>query len=344
MATLNSDWGGGMSISFRAFMENKPAILQAHPGTLDLTETNIVTAFGHLRPAPGQDALPAKAHRCHLAEYWLDAYGLSRSLKSQALVSQGVRHALGLLFAGYAALGYRARLPADIYPVYLEFAARAGLEVSTYLAADSLTLEGLGDAEVLLLTNPAKPWGTWLSEQEIAVVKIWLARDPRRRVIVDAVYTWEASLNPLTMTLFHTGQAIVLHSLSKAWLWPLVFGVALIPKQDVAQWTPVFRAAPPAQDMLRLAEVLLTQHVSFPASLSSVLVAAESRLRMLLLKKEIAISERQPVKLRYHFVVSRSWEALLRESGVLALPAAVFGHSSTDLSIVTSLTAYAIER
>jgi histidinol-phosphate/aromatic aminotransferase/cobyric acid decarboxylase-like protein len=326
-----------VTIDFRSFIESKPAVLQANPDVVDLTELNVVSAYSHLRAQPSQESLPEKAHRCHLAEFWLDAMGISRALKRQALVSQGVRHSLSLLFVGYAKTGMQLCLPADVYPVYLDLAASAGAEVSTYLASECITIEKIGKADILLITNPAKPWGTLLSEEEVAVVKMWLEGDKRRRVIVDAVYTWEQQLNSQTMELFATGQAFVLHSLSKGWLYPLVLGIALVPEQDVEAWTPRFHAALSDQERLRFAHFLLTQHADFPTSLPSVFALAESRLRALLLEKCVRISDNASAPIRYHFVIQRPWSELLKHNGILALPACIFGYPFNELSIVTSL-------
>lgn len=333
-------------MDFRTFMKQRAELLQQYPDALDLTETNVVTALGGVRPQPSEDILSRQAYRCNLAEFWLDALNLPRALKPQALVSQGVRHSLEQLFALFARQGTQAILPSDVYPVYLDIAKAQGLGYSTYRAAEPIvdTLSAL-EGDVLLVTNPVKPWGRWLEQAEVAAIQGWLAHNPARRVIVDAVYTWDEKLDATTLDLFASGQAYVLHSLSKGWLYPLAMGVALVPAQDVDFCTPVFRGLSLAQDSLRIAQSMLTEHPGFPSALSLILADVEVVLFHELAARGVT-QVRKPQsggpghvwgRQRYHFIVEKAWQVLLKEHGVLALPASVFGEAGSDLSVVTSL-------
>jgi histidinol-phosphate/aromatic aminotransferase/cobyric acid decarboxylase-like protein len=333
-------------MDFRTFMKQRAELLQQYPDALDLTETNVVTALGSVRPQPSEEALARQAYRCHLAEFWLDALNLPRALKPQALVSQGVRHSLEQLFALFARQGAQAILPSDVYPVYLDIANSQGLTYSTYPAAKSIVeafSAQLGD--VLLVTNPVKPWGHWLDDAEVDAIRAWLSQNPARRVVVDAVYTWNDQLDSTTQTLFATGQAYVLHSLSKGWLYPLAMGVALVPAQDVDLCTPIFRALSLSQDSLRIAQSMLTEHPDFPNALSLILADIEDVLFQELAARGVAQVRKSPIqgllhvwgRQRYHFVVDENWQVLLKDHGVLALPASVFGEADDHVSVVTSL-------
>jgi aspartate/methionine/tyrosine aminotransferase len=336
-------------MNFRDFMKQRPSLLEQYPGVLDLTETSVVSALGHMRPEPTSREMPEKAHRCHLAEFWLDAFSLSRTLKPQALISQGVRHSLDILLAHYARQGARALLPADIYPVYLDIAQAHALDYAVYPAEDSLEQAlATTTCDVLLVTSPAKPWGRWLDEKELGAIRAWLSGAPHRRVIVDCVYTWDGVLDAQSMALFETGQGYLLHSLSKGWLRPLVMGVALVPEQDVPLWTPVFRNLSLAQDNLRVAQTLLTAHTHFPSRYSTTLRDAQNRLAAALLGRDVDIARvtnlaapigsfAPAVPLRYHFIIEQDWEVLLCHHGILALPLSVFGAGDGARSVVTSL-------
>lgn len=333
-------------MDFRTFMKQRAELLQQYPDALDLTETNVVTALGGVRPQPSEAALSRQAYRCHLAEFWLDALNLPRSLKPQALVSQGVRHSLEHLFALFARQGTRAILPSDVYPVYLDIANAQRLSYCAYPAARSI-VEALPalQGDVLLVTNPAKPWGRWLEEAEVVAIQSWLAQNPARRVVVDAVYTWNERFDSTTLALFATGQAYVLHSLSKGWLYPLAMGIALVPAQDVDLCTRVFRGLSLAQDSLRIAQSMLTEHPGFPSALSLILADVEAVLFQELAARGVTqIRRTQPEgvghawgRQRYHFIIEEDWQVLLKEHGVLALPASVFGEAAGNLSVATSL-------
>jgi histidinol-phosphate/aromatic aminotransferase/cobyric acid decarboxylase-like protein len=322
-------------MNFRDFMKQRAELLAANPGTLDLTETNLPASLEFIRVAPTEAELPAKAHRCHLAEFWLDAFKLSRDLKPRTLVSEGVRQSLGLLFGGFAQHQRRALIPADVYPVYLDLARAGGLQFETYSAECELTAEVLGNADVLLLTHPAKPFMKTLGTREKSAIAEWLSGDAARRLIIDGVYLWDDRLPDVYVK--NSNQAYFLHSLSKGWLRPLILGVALVPDQDVEMWTPVFRALTPSQDNLRLAQTLLTAHADFPAAVPLVLADAETRMREALTSRGISLRPTLGLSGRYHFIVDGNWKSLLEKHNVLALPLGTFGSNDEDRSVVTSL-------
>lgn len=323
--------------SFTNFSREKAAILAAQPRVLDLTETNVVRALSRIRPDPVALDLPERTHRCHLAEFWLDLFALPTSWKPRVLVSQGVRHSLRLLFTVYAASGLRVLLPDHVYPVYADIANTARLSWQTYPTLPRLAFRGLEDADVLLLCHPVKPLGAFLSSNELASIKAWLIGDRRRRVLIDAVYTFGTSFEPSTLELIGTGQAILLHSLSKGWVHPNIAGVALVADADIEQLTPVFRRSPPPGENLRLAHALLTQAGDFPDALQAELAFAEERLCDVLAQRGVAMPGAQGCPPRYLFVLQTDWRELLDRHGVLALPASVFGSPLPWHSVVSSL-------
>lgn len=312
------------------------------PAPLDLSETRMAKVLApHLTDAESLP-LPVTGYRCHVAEEWLAAFGLPAEWKPRALVTQGVRASLGALLTYFCSAGLRVGLPGDVYPVYQGLASDAGLTASQYESLRSGSLEHLlsnPDApDVLLVTEPFKPRGSHLHPAEIQAIAAWLRQAPHRRVVIDAVYTFDTVLSTATQMLLATEQAIVLHSLSKGWARPLHAGVALVPESDIEPLTPAFRALSVNRDALRIAQGLLQHDRGQPRRLARVLRAAEQELREALTSRGVSL--RPPVgeamQGQYLFLVDSPWTALL-ELGVLALPASVFGSDNAGLSVVSSL-------
>lgn len=325
----------GSPLDFRGFMAAIPKIIDTHPGVEDLTDTRFSGRLKHLRPEPIRDAGHG-GYRCHAARFWLETMGLPAGWFDRTLVCDGVRHGLSVLFRGFAAAHLTAVIPVDVYPTYGEIARAAGLRHRVYATRPTVDLANAGDADILLVCNPMKPRGSALDEAETMDVLRWLAADQRRRVVIDAVYTFDLAFEPSTLRLIETGQAILLHSLSKAWLHPLVMGTAIVPETDVALWTSAFRSEPADRTRLGLAEDLLTKARSFPSALPAILGEGERRLRIKLEKRGIPVPDHGRTVPRYLFVVERSWQILLEEYGLLALPMSVFG-GDEDSSVLSSL-------
>lgn len=320
---------------FRGFMAAVPEIIAAHPGAEDFTETRFASRLKNLRPEPdcGDGAI---GYRCHVARFWLDTMGLPSGWLDRTLVCGGVRHGLSLLFRGFASDNLTAAIPADVYPVYGDLARAAGLRHLTFATRPFIDMEAAAHADILLLCNPVKPRGSALDETETMNVLRWLAADRQRRVLIDAVYTFDTEFDAATLRLLATGQGILLHSLSKAWLHPLVMGAALVPEGDVSRWVPVFREEPADRIRLGLAEAILTKARSFPRSLPVILGEGEGRMMDILRTRGITLPHRNRPAPRYLFVVEMSWRSLLEEHGMLALPMTVFG-GREDSSVLSSL-------
>ncbi|WP_415949569.1 aminotransferase class I/II-fold pyridoxal phosphate-dependent enzyme [Streptomyces sp. KLOTTS4A1] len=330
---------------------------------LDAAETNVYRALAPLRPEP-----PTKTrtvHRCDLARAWLRRFELPEEWSGHAMVCRGVRHGLDVVFRWLHSVQARLWLPGDVYPVYFELARAAGLAPSSYPTLPSPVLPSpdlpgsRGDGrpespaddrpEYLLLANPSKPLGRYLSDAEVTAVLAWLREAPQRRLLIDSVYELGTPFAAGTRRLLDTGRAVLLHSVTKGWLWPRTFGVALLgpgrtepaglpdlselaePAQ-LAALSEAFRAEPPSQDQLRLADRLLAEHADLPRQVADALDARAERLFGRLpddvLDAIPAASRSCPGN--YFFPVDIPAEELRREYGVLAVPATAFGESSGD--------------
>ena len=321
-------------MNFSEFTRYRVELLASRPDVLDFAETRIGTTLGPYVPAGARAVPDAKAHRCHLAEFWLTHFQLPASWSSRTNISEGVRDSLARLFQVYADAGRRVAIPADVYPRYAELASEAGVAVRTYATVPNLESASWSEADVLLLANPLKPRGSFLTTVELAEVEQWLASDASRRVVIDAVYTFTNTFEPGILQLYGTGQAIVLHSLSKTWASPLLMGVALIPEADISTLRPVFQARAPSQEQLRRAQVLLTAYRDLPGAIANGLVDAQVRAQAAL---PLDLKAYATASVGYLQVVPYSADELLQRFNVLALPLTAFGSNRADLSVMSVL-------
>ncbi|MDX2600735.1 aminotransferase class I/II-fold pyridoxal phosphate-dependent enzyme [Streptomyces caniscabiei] len=333
------------------FQEFRRQQLSASAQLLDAAETNVYRALAALRPEPPTDI--RTVHRCDLARAWLRRFDLPEEWSGRAMVCRGVRHGLRTVFDWLRTAQARLWLPGDVYPVYFELARAAGLEPESYPTLPAPALPGSPAdhrPEYLLLANPSKPLGRYLTDAECAAVVAWLSASPHRRVLIDSVYDLGAPFAAGTRRLLDTGRTILLHSVTKGWLWPRTFGVVLLgPAQadltdptDMTHLTDLaeaFRADPPTPPQLRLAEALLTEHGDAPQQVVDELAVRAERLFERLpdevLKSIPTASRTCPGN--YFFPAAVPAETLQHEYGVLAVPVSVFGESAWSGSILTSL-------
>ncbi|MFF7394709.1 aspartate aminotransferase [Streptomyces scabiei] len=333
---------------FDAFQEFRQRQLGASSALLDAAETNVYRALAPLRPEAPTDE--RTVHRCDLARAWLRRFELPEEWSGHAMVCRGVRHGLGVVFPWLRAVRARLWLPGDVYPVYFELARAAGLAPLSYptLPTPILPTSPPPDhrPEYLLLANPSKPLGRYLSDAECAAVTSWLQESPNRRLLIDGVYDLGVPFAAGTRRLLDTGRAVLLHSVTKGWLWPRTFGVVLLGGGQT-ELAEAFRADPPMPAQLRLADRLLTEHGDVPRQVADELTArAEQlfeRLPDVVLGAIPKTSRACPGN--YFFPVEIPAETLRREYGVLAVPVSVFGESDWSGSILTSLAdAFAARR
>jgi histidinol-phosphate/aromatic aminotransferase/cobyric acid decarboxylase-like protein len=325
-------------MNFTEFQKLREKILREREAVMDCAETNLYRALARLVPQP--TAPPSETvHRCHLASEWTECFGLPAGTARRALVSCGVRDSLARLFQHYAGARARLWLPSDNYPVFGELARAAGHEPGEFP-----TLKGIvwpetaptGDIEVILITNPLKPAGRWLTAREVQQLEAWLGRDDRRRLLLDAVYTFGTEFHATTLRLLQTRQTILLHSLTKGWLHPRLFGVALVPEPDFTALAPAFREPPPPQAGLARARQLLADHRAMPSSVAEALANARQKLaRALPPAIQLLAHADAP---GYFFPVTAPWQTLLDRHGILGLPASIFGSKSEGMTILSSLT------
>jgi histidinol-phosphate/aromatic aminotransferase/cobyric acid decarboxylase-like protein len=331
--------------SHAEFVALKSALMAGVRDFTDVSETRMARVLTPKLSDPESLTLPAAGHRCHVAEQWLDCFGLPPQWKPLSVVTQGVRQSLGALFAHWAATGARVMLPADTYPVYGELARAAGCAYRTYRTYPQLDFSALhaatSDVDILLLPLPLKPRGGAPDAREQHQLFAWLHSGINRRLVLDTVYNFDTRLQHLTRALYAQGQTVVLHSLSKAWARPLAAGVALLPFESEAELGPVLRALPVDRENLRLAQALLAQDREQPARLVEHLLERKTALADLLEEHDVPAGAVRDASEpgQYLFVVPRDWRTLLNKHLLLALPLSVFGSDLPGYSVVSSLPA-----
>ena len=296
------------------------AVHRAQSGAVVACETRVHVALAALRPVVEiPQGGPPRVHRCHLAADWSRLRGAPAEWQKRALVCRGVRHALSLLFRRYAALGKTVALPVDVYPVYWQLAAEAGVMAVPFTTFPAIQLV---DADVLLLPQPLKLHGRSLNDEEVTRIEAWLQTDAKRRLVMDAVYALGAPLDAATKQLMAGGRCIHLDSLSKAFLHEKVLGVAVLPEADVPHHQEDFRAEPPEPVELFTAARLLRDMAGFPLELRAELAARRGKMQQLLKERGVPVDM---VPNGYLMPLRANAKKLLEEKGVLAIPLSVFG-------------------
>ncbi len=323
-------------MNFAEFQIHRERLLRERRGLLDCSVTNLYATLARFIP-PVSEIPAARVHRCHLASEWVERFGFVADASRRALISCGVRDSLGLLFRHYAGRGAHVWLPSDNYPVYADLATETGVTFSEFPTLPSPawpSAEVAAQDELLLITNPMKPLGRWLSPGDVAALTAWLSAKPSRRLLLDAVYTFAMRFHPTTLQLLATGQAILLHSLTKGWLQPRLFGIALVPELDTPALTPVFRGAPPPQDHLARARELMSRHQEVPGAIVRELELGCARL-LAALPSDLPLAAHGNAP-GYFQIVAQPWQELLEQTNILGLPASVFG-SCEEITVLSSL-------
>jgi hypothetical protein len=310
---------------FRTFRDE----ILARGDFLRLDCMNPARALSALTPPTGDE--PATAEMALSA--WRSLFAPDVDARWTA-AGTGVRSLLRVVFAHLAESGRDLWLPADVYPEYGNLAAEAGLRCHSLITLPELDLAPLsaaGPRSALLLPQPLAPLGRSLTADEGSFLHAWLGEAPERRLVLDTVYHFVSSLDPLARSLCDGGQTYLLHSIAKGWLLPDTLGVLLLPpreaplKERTSAPDPV--AAGRAIHALRSRPQM---PVEVEATFRRQWAALAGRIRA-------AVPGWQPPATGYFSVVPVPFTELLQRHQALAVPASVFGSARADLSILSCL-------
>lgn len=333
-------------MNFQEFQTWRQTCLRQQPTLLDCGETNLYHALVQWQVQANEDVENTAIYRCDLARAWLSRYGWPEARSRQALVCRGVRHALRLIFQQLACNEATLWLPGDVYPVYASIASTCGLRPNHYPTLPApvlpaLTSSDLGHAEFLLICNPWKPLGRCLAQSECSHLKQWLQQSTRRFLVLDCVYDLGTPLHETTREMEATGKAIVLHSLTKAWLWPETFGVALVPDQLQSKFEKSFWDDAPSSTQLHIGQTCLLKAPDRPREIADSLERRSTSLKERLPASVLNACITPDADLAhgtYMLAVDIDAPTLLARHEILALPASAYGATAWHGSILTSLS------
>jgi aspartate/methionine/tyrosine aminotransferase len=328
------------SMNFAEFVEWSQWVALNMPDVRLQCETRIARAFAPFRPTVIAPSHFAPVHRCDLAKLWCEIFGLPPDMARAALVCEGVRHGLGLIFRCLAKASERVAVPSDVYPVYWHIAREAqvdAIDVETFPTFDLdriLEATARSGANFLVLPAPLKLHGRRWTDDEVAQAIAWLHENTRRRLILDRIYSFGSRIDPSAKRLLETGQVIYLDSLSKGWLHEKTLGIAIVPQNDIEIYAPSFRSLNPPQDTLFRARELLTRYRQLPKRLTEEIDSRRTELVAFFGRAGLrTFAPRQG----YFVAVETTVPNLLHVHRLLAIPASVFGSTNRRWSLATAL-------
>lgn len=298
----------------------------------DLLRLDCMNPFSAMRYTKN-DIAPETVTQAQAVEMWAERMGM-QAYQAQAIANPGVRDSLKSLFNLYAAQKRELWLPQDVYPVYWDTAREAGATIRSFPTLPQPDLSPLtqaADTALALITSPVSPLGAPLSDAQTAQFIDWLAASQGRRLILDAVYAYTCGFDRNAHALLETGQCLLAHSLSKAWLERGVFGVLTVPEQDKDDCLAVVRA--PLSSSCDAAYTALKHQPDMPLVQQREFDREWERLAPSI--RAFAPDFKPPVT-GYFAAVSVPYERAL-DHGALVIPASVFGATRSDVSVVSCL-------
>jgi histidinol-phosphate/aromatic aminotransferase/cobyric acid decarboxylase-like protein len=311
---------------FRALRDR--IIAESNPLRMDCM--NLSKAVARLTPPPAARSAAVD----EASEAWRRCFA-PKAAPSQIAVTTGVRPALWVLFAQLAATEYELWLPEDVYPEYWRSAAEANLCARSFVTLPQVNCAPLAEAgrrAAVLLPHPITPLGRHLTPDELAFFRDWLGQNAARRVILDTAYLFDNRLDPATQELLDSDQAFILHSLAKAWLSPGKLGVILSPPAHASAIR--IQTDDLSSEELGDAVFALNHCSRLPHDLAETF---ERQWAALAERIQVASPAWRPPVTGYFSVIPVSFEKLLRQYQILAVPASVFGSRRDDLSVLTCL-------
>jgi len=319
-------------LDYAEFIERKDGYLKSSPLRLDCMKP--VKSLSHLIPPPARN--PKKYNEQEAFEAWQGCVGLDASGYTP-IFGSGVKSLIGMIFEALSKYESKfpindhevyLHLPEDVWPVYFELSK--GLEIETYQTFPELTFapsRNLGKS-VVLMPAPLSPAGAFPTGQECELIMTWLAVAPCRLLILDTVYAFSKKFNHILTRFLETKQCIVLSSLSKQWLLPGQFGVALGHNDIMEELNLKGQEIHTFDWVDRICEC-----PDLPANLDSRFQTEWKRLSAQLNKIDPGW---KPPDTGYFSTLRISFEELL-EHNILGVPSSVFGSSEEGTTVMSCL-------
>lgn len=322
-------------MNFESYKQFRSEVLKQR-SLLRLDCMNPVQALSNWAPVvPESGQVPACVDKTlHL---WEKATGIALHPK-QTVIGRGVRDLLSATFMSLLKKDEDLWLPDDVYPVYWDLAAGAGLKARAFSTLPQPEFDFLTQAAehaTVVLPVPLSPLGRLPDQAETDALLRWLRGSPHRLLIIDAVYTFDFEQSRTFVDEFlgqNTDQCIVLWSCSKSWLLRGSLGIAAAPRR----LAPTLRGdvVPPIQADLDRIYAALESRPYFCSLQQKAFTLEWQRLAPIVRSVD---HNWQPPASGYFSVVKKPFKTLLNENGILSVPASAFGSKRDDLSILTCL-------
>lgn len=269
------------------------------------------------------NSMNVKYYRCHTVEAYLKKLGLPDELKKITGASLGIRQSLvEVLFKQYQQL----IIPKDVYPFYSDN-SNSIYQYQTY--GNFELFSNIPDGE-LLICYPMKPNNRNFSPKEWVNLQSFLKHKTSNRIIFDMVYLTDWKIPQEILELYNTNQVIMLHSLSKTYLIPNCFGIAILPNNDDGLFLyNQFRLINKNEHKLKIANFYLQN--------SELIHQYNKNIKNQLFISNSILQRKYGYDFGsgYLLVVNETYISLLAKN-ILAIPGSVFG-GTDDYSIVSSL-------
>lgn len=225
-------------MNYNEFKIYRKDILEANKDNanfLDLSDNNLYGYFNNISDKINMATKTndkKEVYRCHLLEKYLELFNLPQELKHNTGVSLGVRDSLKILFKELDSW----IIPQDVYPFYSDTLKEFKKEYDTYQTLNNFSLDDYSTYlfntipnGTLLINYPLKPYGRTLLRKEILNLRSFLKQDKNNTIVIDLVYWTDFNYPNDILELYKTGKVIILHSLSKMFIMPNMFGVCILP-------------------------------------------------------------------------------------------------------------------
>lgn len=311
-------------MNYQEYRAAKESFLESNPLRLDCMNTQkALSDF-----VPLAITSPIEHSVAEAISAWQSATKLNLENK-QVITDCGIRSLLSNLFEMIKLNQMTIILPKDVYPVYAQLLK--GYPYHQYQTIPDLDLEILGKKDdhttALLLTLPLMPLGRYLKRKEVSIIMNWLTADQSRLLIIDAAYAFDKDYQ-IYEQFISTDQCICLFSLSKPWLLPSQFGMAVGANKLIELYF---------QQQIKLTTDWVgtfCEHPALPQKLQSVFFAEWDRLSASI---NAFHPNWQPPEVGYFSTVNITFDQLLKEFNVLGVPASVFGSDCSDVTVISCL-------
>lgn len=293
---------------------------------------NPAKALSFLRmPLAETEILPTPAQTLSL---WARSMNVS-SFLNDTTATKGVRSALKTLFTVFSEQKKQVWIPEDVYPVYWSLAQDAGLSPKSFSTLNGIDMDGFDNAassSALLIPHPLMPLGRKFTDDESHKLSSWLKQSSDRRLVIDAVYTYDTHFDGKTKDFLEDGQTYVLHSLSKGWLEPGAYGTIVCPPGDGPDIHGRFEN--PDASSLKSVFDIMSRQPDLPC-LQEKKFEQEWKYYESILRNADPKFEIPPTG--YFSTLRRDHLSLLEKFNILAVPASVFGSDEQNISVVSCL-------